>query len=609
MVTGSSLDSGPSRYVLNELDGRALVRTGPSVRAWITAAFALALLVVVVVALVSYESTADLVAAEELVNHTYEVLAVLESIGSSIAVAHSGVQAYALTGDERFLTGYELSIRAAWAGVDALRTLSADNPEEMDNVGRIEPSIDRLAGWLGETVAVRRDQSLAAAIARVRTHEGEDLARSLRGLLAETETVERTLLARRTTATGQTASRTLWIIQLGGAVGFVIVLAASLVIGREVDRRRRMGLVLQASELRYRVAGIVRVRLDGRMVECNPAYVRMLGYESQAEVLDLNVRDVYANPEDCERVLASLRTPTGWMDVGLRLRRKDGTPIWVSSTVMETFDGEDSGYETIVIDITERKEVDDDIRALRESLERQVGELDAVNRDLDAFSYSISHDLRAPLRAMQGFSEALLEDYGDRLDATGHDYAHRIVAASRQMDTADPGSARLQPSRPHRDRARSGEPRDGGGRGVRAARAGGQGARGRDRGRATRSGGCWPTARARPDRRPTCSPTRSSSRGPRRPPRVRIRRRARRRAGSASGWRTTASASPPSTTSGSSGRSSGCTACSSTRAPGSAWPSCRRGRCASAARSASSREPGAGSRFWVELREAEAPAA
>lgn len=160
----------------------------------------------------------------------------------------------------------------------------------------------------------------------------------------------------------------------------------------------------------------------------------MLGYESRAVVLKLNARDVYTDPADRDRVPAGMRTPAGWVDVELHLRRKDRTPIWVSSTVMEIFEGEDSGYEVLLIDITERKDSAESVRALRESLERQVAVLDGANRELDAFSYSISHDLRAPLRAMQGFSETLLEDYGERLDAAGQDYARRIVAASRRMD-------------------------------------------------------------------------------------------------------------------------------------------------------------------------------
>jgi signal transduction histidine kinase len=75
-------------------------------------------------------------------------------------------------------------------------------------------------------------------------------------------------------------------------------------------------------------------------------------------------------------------------------------------------------------------------RALRESfhqIEHSNQELSSLNRELEAFSYSVSHDLRAPLRSMDGFSLALLEDYGDRLDDEGRDYLQRIRAASQRM--------------------------------------------------------------------------------------------------------------------------------------------------------------------------------
>lgn len=83
---------------------------------------------------------------------------------------------------------------------------------------------------------------------------------------------------------------------------------------------------------------------------------------------------------------------------------------------------------------TMAQRVHDAQTSLEDQVRARTAELQERNDELEAFGYSISHDLRAPLRAMQGFSQALLEDCGDRLDAMGREYAERIVAGARRMD-------------------------------------------------------------------------------------------------------------------------------------------------------------------------------
>ena len=89
--------------------------------------------------------------------------------------------------------------------------------------------------------------------------------------------------------------------------------------------------------------------------------------------------------------------------------------------------------------LSDLSDAEAEVRTLNAELEARVAvrtaELERVNKNLEAFTYSVSHDLRTPLRALSGFSDALVEDYGDRLDETGRGYAGSIKAASERMAT------------------------------------------------------------------------------------------------------------------------------------------------------------------------------
>jgi signal transduction histidine kinase len=95
--------------------------------------------------------------------------------------------------------------------------------------------------------------------------------------------------------------------------------------------------------------------------------------------------------------------------------------------------------EELARELEERRRVEEDIRRLNDHLERRVEDrtrrVEAVNAELEAFTYTVSHDLKAPLRAMDGFARALEEDYPDRLDATGRRYLGIIKSSARQMGT------------------------------------------------------------------------------------------------------------------------------------------------------------------------------
>jgi PAS domain S-box-containing protein len=119
--------------------------------------------------------------------------------------------------------------------------------------------------------------------------------------------------------------------------------------------------------------------------------------------------------------------------------RKDGSTFNVSVTVSAIKDsaGKIIGASKVVRDITARKKAEETIHRLNAELEQRVtqrtAELEAANRELESFSYSVSHDLRAPLRAVDGFSQAVLEDYGPQLPAEGRRCLQTIREGAQRM--------------------------------------------------------------------------------------------------------------------------------------------------------------------------------
>ena len=176
----------------------------------------------------------------------------------------------------------------------------------------------------------------------------------------------------------------------------------------------------------------------GNITSWNIGIERIKGYKAD-EIIGKHF-SIFYTPQD-----ASAGVPQKAMEIAAREGhyesegwrvRKDGSKFWSSVVLSAIHDQEGNlvGFSKVTRDITDRKQLIDQLNQHTRDLEIQVEERERANSELEAFSYSVSHDLRAPLRAIGGFSEALKEDYIQKLDETGIGYVNEIIAASARMN-------------------------------------------------------------------------------------------------------------------------------------------------------------------------------
>ncbi len=208
-------------------------------------------------------------------------------------------------------------------------------------------------------------------------------------------------------------------------------------LNAEIAERKRAQNWL-SELLRSAPDGIIIVDREGRVVLANDQAGLHFGYtpeELMGQPIEVLVPDKQRRVHAKHRA-GYISTPRRRnMGEGLELlgQRKDGSffPVEISLSPIETAEG--FWVAGIIHDITQRKQETEQIRRLNEDLRRHTVELEAANRELEAFSYSVSHDLRAPLRSIDGFSQALLEDYAAQLDQTARDHLARVRAATQRM--------------------------------------------------------------------------------------------------------------------------------------------------------------------------------
>ena len=205
---------------------------------------------------------------------------------------------------------------------------------------------------------------------------------------------------------------------------------------------------LRRNEMHYRAlfeqaaVGIGHISVDERRwIRVNHRLLEILGYQEK-QLLEADYQAIFQNKDLAAVERSRLKLDSGersMFETDVQLSRAGGELLWARLTVSLLRDelGHPQYYIVVVQDESERKRAESELDHYHVHLEDLVAQrtaaLAAANRELEAFSYSVSHDLKAPLRSIDGFSQILAEDYQTVLDDTGRDYLARIRRSVQHM--------------------------------------------------------------------------------------------------------------------------------------------------------------------------------
>jgi len=404
--------------------------------------FVLAALLLLLVGLGAYRQSRRDVVSELWVRHTSEVLGELNTTFSLMQDVEVGSRGYVLTGDDSYLEPYNNAVPLIPQEIQHLRQLTADNPEQQRRLDSLEPLISLRVRTAEANIAARRTRGQSASAQMLSEGQGKRSMDAIRGAIAEMAASENQLLQRRSEELRVSNAQTLALF-MALVVLLVGLLTAVLFLVRRnaAALQRELELTEKARVYAENIVDTVReplLVLDAglRVHSANRSFYQIFQvtpqhtegkplYELGNGQWDIPaLRPLLAEILPQHTSFQDFEVEEDFPGIGRR------TMLLSARKLFRVGNSTDSVLLAIE-DITERKCAEAQLQQLNAELKERALALESANRELEAFTYSVSHDLRAPLRHMDGFSKILAEEFAPHLPAEGQRMVGRIRAGAR----------------------------------------------------------------------------------------------------------------------------------------------------------------------------------
>jgi PAS domain S-box-containing protein len=387
-----------------------------------------ALAILFSLAYLSHKNKNNLVSSSDSVAHTLDVLFQAERALNVATNLELGQRGFTITGNAIFLTTFEEAKSELEEPISNLESLTTDNLRQHQRIQHLDKMLRRLLTFSQNAVMLRK-QGTEEAVALNSSLKGKGTLDSIRSIVADFQLEEHRLLRIRSDRNQIEITRfnrtSIYLVVAITLLLLLIFYTININLKARVESEIGLNTALREIEDLYNNApcGYHSLNENGVMVNVNSTLCNWLGYTHEEIVGRYLFVDLLADESKTifYDEFSRFKLTGAVYDLEFNLVRKDGTyfPVALSAVALRDNAGNFVKSRAITVDITDRKKAETEILNL--------------NRELEAFTYSVSHDLRAPLRSIDGYARILQEDYSDKLNDEGVRVINVIMNNAKRM--------------------------------------------------------------------------------------------------------------------------------------------------------------------------------